>query len=149
MHPTHSMMGIGQNAQAILSDHEKAGFPCGVGTPWEKNALSGGKVLLIGVGQKCNTTYHCPEEQIDNPYQLSSEVINGVVVSDGIETVIPSRLHVWSNHPDFSILNPELTARGYLTTGTVGKAQTLFIQAKGFVDLCLAKMRSDRLYFLR
>ncbi len=149
IHPTHSMMGTGEKAQDILKDHEKAGVPCGIGTPWEKNALSGGKVLLIGVGQNSNTTHHCPEEQIQNPYQLSSDVIDGVVVIDGKEMVVRSRLHVRGNYPDFSIINPELSARGYLKSGTVGNARTLYIEAGGFVRLCLEKMRHDGRYFLR
>lgn len=149
IHPTHSMMGIGERARDILKDHEKAGVPCGVGTPWEKNALSGGKVLLIGVGQKSNTTYHCPEEQIEKPYQLSSDVIDGLVVIDGKEMVVRSRLHVWGNRPDFSIINPELEARGYLRIGAVGNALTLCINAGGFVQLGLERMRQDARYFLR
>jgi len=149
LHPTHSIMGIGRKAPDILKDHEKAGVPCGTGTPWQKNALSGGKVLLIGVGQKSNTTYHCAEEQIENPYQLSAGVIDGVVVSDGKEIVVPSRLHVWGHQPDFSIINPELEARGYLRIGTVGNARTLCIQGAGFIQLCLEKMRHDARYFLR
>ena len=148
IHPTHSMMGIGEKAPDILKDHEKAGLPCGPGTPWEKNALAGGRVLLIGVNQKCNTTYHCAEEQLEDSYQLSEDVIDGVVVIDGREMVVRSKLHVWWNHPDFNIINPELEAMGILRRGRVGRADTMCMDAAGFLDLCLAKMRGDSRYFL-
>ena len=149
VHPSHSMMGIGRKAADILKGHEKAGLPCGPGTPWEKNALAGGRILLIGVDQKCNTTYHCAEEQIPDSYQLSMDVIEGTVLIDERKMVVPSRLHVWGNRPDFNIINPELEAMGALRIGLVGKARTLCIDARAFLDLCLAKMRQDPRYFLR
>jgi len=149
IHPTHSMMGIGEKAAGILKDHEKAGLPCGPGTPWEQNALAGGRILLIGVDQRCNTTYHCAEEQIPDSYQLSADVIEGTVVIDGREVVVPSRLHVWGNRPDFNIINDELEATGSLRAGPVGGARTLCIDAGRFLDMCLEKMRQDPRYFLR
>ena len=149
IHPTHSMMGIGDKARDILADHEKAEVPCGPGTPWAKNALAGGRILLIGVDQRCNTTYHCAEEQIENSYQLSNDVINGVVVVDGEDIVVPSRLHIWGNHPDFNLINPELKDLGYLKIGKIGMADTLCIDAAGFLNLSLEKLRQDSRYFLQ
>lgn len=148
MHTTHSMMGIGEKAPFILKDHEKAGVPCGKGTPWEKNALFEGKILLIGVDQRSNTTYHCAEEQIENSYQLSSNAIDGVVVINGQEIVVRSRLHVWGNHPNFNIINPELEVLGYLKKGRVGNAPTICIEAAGFLQLCLKKLGTNKNYFL-
>lgn len=149
IHPTHSMMGLGDKAGDILQGHENAGLPCGRGTPWEKNARAGGRILLIGVDQTSNTTYHCAEEQLQDSYQLSSDEIDGIVVLDGKEIPVRSRLHVWGNHPDFNVLNPELEALGYLKIAGVGQARTLCLDAGGFLDLCLEKMQEDRRYFLR
>ena len=149
IHPTHSLMGIGLAAKAILQGHEKAGLPCGRGTPWEKNAIAGGKILLIGVGQGRNTTYHCAEEQIDNSYQLTADAIEGVVVIDGVETIVSSRLHVSGNHPDFSIIEPELEELGFLMRGVIGDAQSTCIDAGAFLQLCMRKMRADPRYFFR
>ena len=148
MHPTHSMMGIGEKASDILKDHDKAGVPCGKGTPWEKNAFCGGKILLIGVGQNSNTTCHSTEEQIENPYKLSADIIDGIVAVDGKEIVVPSRLHLWKYNADFNIINAELEARDYMKTGRVGNADALLIDAAAFIELCLDKMRHDKEYFL-
>jgi len=63
--------------------------------------------------------------------------------------VVPSKLHVWGNHPDFAVINPELTQRGYLRLGKIGCAQTLCMDARGFLNLCLAKIEKDSRYFLR
>lgn len=148
LHPTHSLMGTGDRAALILSGHEKAGVPCGLGTPWAKNAALGGRVLLIGVDQRVNTTYHSAEEQMDEPYQLTDEVILGAVHVDGRDVVVPSRLHVWRYHPDFNILNLELEAVGLLRQGHVGEAPTLCLDASGFIDMALGKLAMNRSYFL-
>jgi aminoglycoside 3-N-acetyltransferase len=148
IHPTHSLIGIGDRAPAFLAGHEEAGVPCGLGTPWAKNAASGGRVLLIGVDQRVNTTYHSAEEQMDEPYQLTDDVIHGVVVIGNEEVVVPSRLHVWSYHPDFNVLNPELEEQGFLVTGRIGEAATLCLDAGGFIELALQKLQGDRGYFL-
>ena len=149
LHPTHSMMGIGDRAAGILSGHESAGVPCGIGTPWHRNALAGGKILLIGVDQRANTTYHCAEEQLPDSYQLTRQPIEGVVILDGRPIVVRSRLHVWDHHPDFNVINPELAARDHLRVGLVGGARTMLLDAAGFLDLCLARMAEDPRFFLR
>ena len=113
-----------------------------------ENAHAARKVLLAGVTQKCNTTYHCAEEQIPDSYQLSRDIIDGVVVVDDRPIVVRSRLHVWGNRPDFGIVNPELEARGLLRTGPVGNAPTLCLDAGGFLAVCLEKMARDPRYFL-
>ncbi|MDD2711129.1 MAG: AAC(3) family N-acetyltransferase [Verrucomicrobiae bacterium] len=143
VHPTHSMMGMGRRCGEILSGHEKAGCPCGAGTPWHKNALSGGKILLAGVGQQSNTTYHTAEELMENTFKLSKDVIRGEVVFDGRTVVVPSRLHLWNvYHADFNVLNPELEEAGLLKKGLVGEAETLCLNAKGFIDLALSRLDS-------
>ena len=149
MHPTHSLMGAGARAAGILEGHENAGLPCGTGTPWHKNALAGGRVLLIGVDQQCNTTYHCAEERLEHSYQLSRDAIEGVVIVDGRDRVVTSRLHVWGNHPNFNVLNPQLEALGHLRIGSLGDAKTLCLDAGPFLELCAEKMRHDVRYFLR
>jgi aminoglycoside 3-N-acetyltransferase len=148
LHPTHSLMGVGDRAPDILAAHEIAGVPCGRGTPWAKNAFLGGKVLLIGVDQRVNTTYHSAEEQMDRPYQLTNEVVAGTVLVDGREVIVPSRLHVWRYHPDFNLLNGELEERGHLRRGRVGNAPTLCLDAGPFINLALEKLASNRAYFL-
>jgi len=148
IHPTHSLMGIGNRAEELLAGHENVGLCCGPGTPWEKNALAGGKILLIGVTQSCNTTYHCAEESIDDPYQLTPDTIDGTVIIDGRELTVPSRLHLWGNHADFNIINDELQERGFLTTGKVGNAQTMCLDAAGLLQVSAERFAEDPRYFL-
>ena len=147
-HPTHSLSGSGDKAEEMLKDHEKAGYCCGRGTPWLKNAEAGGKVLLIGCTQHSNTTYHTAEELMEDPYRLTDDVIHGVCVLDGKEIVVPTKLHVWKYPIDFDIINEELASMGHLLFGKIGDADSICLDAKPFVDLALEKMSEDRWYFV-
>lgn len=149
VHPTHSLMALGPNAKQITGGHEHAGLPCGPGTPWAKNAESGGKILLIGVGFHSNTTFHCAEEQLPTSYRLSAEPVEGIVVLDGREMVVSSRLHLWGVFADFSVLRPELEALGHLRNGRIGSAPTLCFDARGFLDLAISKLACDPRYFIK
>ena len=149
VHPTHSLMALGPNAKQITGGHEHAGLPCGPGTPWAKNAESGGKILLIGVGFHSNTTFHCAEEQLPTSYRLSAEPVDGIVVLDGREMVVSSRLHLWGVSADFSVLRPELEALGHLRNGRIGSAPTLCFDARGFLDLAISKLACDPRYFIK
>jgi aminoglycoside 3-N-acetyltransferase len=147
LHPTHALTGIGGRAPELLSAHEQAGVPCGAHTPWDKNARTGGKILLIGVNQHSNTTYHSAEEHIPDPYQLTAELIPGTVIFNGEEIAAASRLHRWCNQVDFNIMNEELESQGILRTGKIGNAEALLINAKVFLETALAKLAQDRDYF--
>jgi aminoglycoside 3-N-acetyltransferase len=148
IHTTHSMMGRGPKAEALLSGHERVGLPCGPGTPWQKYALAGGKAILIGVSHKSNTTYHCAEECIPNSYRLSAEPVCGTVVVDGREMQVASRLHRWGISVDIGRINEELERRGALRRGKIGKAESIVILARPFLELAMAKLRGDPGYFL-
>ncbi len=147
LHPTHALTGTGNAAAELLDGHDAAGVPCGARTPWDKNARSGGKILLIGVDQHSNTTYHCAEEQIPDTYQLTAEPIPGIVLFEGREIPVASRLHRWCNRVDFNTINAELEKRGMLHPGRVGNAESMLLDARGFLEFTLARLAEDRDYF--
>ena len=147
IHPTHALTGIGEKAPELLSGHEKAGGPCGRGTPWEKNAKAGGKILLIGVDGWSNTTGHCAEEQIADPYILSKDIINGTVILDGRELTVPSRLHIWGFHSNFNMLHADLQGRGSLRAGKIGSADSRCIDAGALVSLALERLQGNPKFF--
>ena len=66
LHPTHSVTVIGPDAEALTRDHLKY-RAVGVGSPLDRLAEMGGKVLLIGVNNTTNTTVHVGEEHTDVP----------------------------------------------------------------------------------
>lgn len=66
LHPTHSVTVIGPDA-ARLSDAHLCGRAFGVGSPIDRLAQQGGKVLLLGVGHTANSTIHVAEEHAGIP----------------------------------------------------------------------------------
>jgi aminoglycoside 3-N-acetyltransferase len=66
LHPTHSFVAIGRDAEGLTADH-LATRALGVGSPIDRLARRDGKVLLIGVDQTANTTIHLGEEYAGTP----------------------------------------------------------------------------------
>lgn len=61
LHPTHSVAVIGPDARELTDDHLSV-RAFGVGSPIDRLAQRGGKVLLLGVGHTSNSTIHVGEE---------------------------------------------------------------------------------------
>jgi len=64
--PTHSVAVIGPDAEELTRDHLST-RAFGVGSPLDRLAQRGGKVLLIGVHQTSNSTIHVAEEHANIP----------------------------------------------------------------------------------
>jgi len=146
-HPTHSMMGAGPHCGPLFSGHESAGVPCGPGTPWWRLAAMGGSILLLGATQQNNTSIHGPEE-VHGDYQLSADVIEGVVIDAGVEHRVRSRLHRWGNASDFGRISPWLEKAGGLRRGRVGDAECLLIDASTFQQQVVARLVDNPRFLL-
>lgn len=66
LHPTHSVAVIGPDAGSLIAGHLET-RAVGKGSPIDKLAKVGGKILLLGVGQTSNTTIHVAEEYAEIP----------------------------------------------------------------------------------
>lgn len=66
LHPAHSVAVIGPDADALTRDHHTL-QSFGVGSPIDRLAQTGGKVLLVGVGHVSNSTIHVAEEHAGIP----------------------------------------------------------------------------------
>lgn len=66
LHPTHSMTVFGPDAAELTKDHMSF-RTVGPGSPIDRLAKMGGKVLLLGVGHTSNTTVHLGEEYAGTP----------------------------------------------------------------------------------
>lgn len=72
LQPTHSMTIIGPDALELTKDHMSY-RTVGLGSPIDRLAKTGGKVLLLGVGHTSNTTIHLGEEYAGVPKESWSE----------------------------------------------------------------------------
>jgi len=93
LHPTHSVAVIGPDAVELTKDH-MAYRTVGIGSPFDRLAQAGGKVLLLGVGNTSNTTVHVGEEYagipkaswFDKPAFAKVLMPDGTVVAHEIDT---------------------------------------------------------------
>ena len=94
--PTHSVAVIGPDAAALTEGHlEVRTF--GIGSPIDRLAKTGGKVLLLGVGNDANSTIHIAEEYAGVPKALWTEAptMTRVLMPDG--TIRPHEIDTSSS----------------------------------------------------
>jgi len=128
LQPTHSVAVIGPDAEALTRDH--LSFRAfGVGSPVDRLARTGGKILMIGVGNVSNSTIHVAEEHAGVPKGSWYEglPLAKVLTPDG--TVIEHRIDTSSSCSlGFDAVDPLLQRRGWRRTGQAGAAQLLLMR---------------------
>lgn len=79
LHPTHSVAVLGPDAAELIKGHldHRA---LGIGSPLDKLAQMGGKVLLLGVGHISNSMVHIGEEYAGVPKVSAYETIPEIKV---------------------------------------------------------------------
>jgi aminoglycoside 3-N-acetyltransferase len=84
LQPTHSVTVIGPDAVELTADHMSY-RTVGLGSPIDRLAKMGGKVLLLGVGHTSNTTIHLGEEYAGVPKEswFEAPTFAKVLMPDG------------------------------------------------------------------
>lgn len=131
-HPNHSFSAWGADAEEIVADHPYA-YCLGDGSPLESIYERDGKVLLIGVSHKRNTSVHLAEYRSD--CEKEQIVDGGPVIEDGTR--------VWKEYEDINRSTANFVAVGeafershpeLVQTGTVGEAEATLVSQPGIVD---------------
>jgi len=144
LHPTHSVAAIGPMAETLIKDHEKAVTPCGINTPYERIAELGGYVLLIGVDQNRNTTFHTAEEIAEVPYHIQPDLAEAkIIAEDGREIVVPIKLHRYGPERDFNIMEDRFKREGIMKIGKIGKSTIRLLKAKEMIEAIVDELRKD------
>ncbi len=144
----HTVHAIGAKRDWLIAGAETAVYPKGPGTPWYKNCTGGGKVLLIGVGQRSNTTIHTIEETGGAPI-LSKEVFYPMVIDlAGRLITVPTRAHLPHHPRAFEKMDPVCLEHGIMRMGKLGNATLRLIQAKPFLEIGVKILEKDPLFLL-
>ena len=140
LHPTHSVAAIGRGAEALLRGHEQAPTAYAEGTPYHALALTGGKILLLGVDQDRNTTLHAAEALAKAAYlkDITASYLDDV----GQEVTIPVAAMA-GPHRDFLGLDARFRAAGVMTTGRIGQAVCRLLDTGGMLRVALEALRDD------
>ena len=143
-HPTHSVAVIGAQARYLTDGHE-LGLPCGPDSPYNKLGALRGWVLLLGVDQDRNTTWHVAETIADVPYLRTMTV--KVAEADGSVRQKTLPKSPWG-HRAFIGLDRRLREDGLLKIGRVGPAVARLMRAGEMIAWGIERLREDPAAFL-
>ncbi|MDR1331638.1 MAG: AAC(3) family N-acetyltransferase [Tannerella sp.] len=62
IHPTSSIVAIGNRAKEVVSGHETSVYPCGESSPYCKMLKYGARIIGLGVNANFLSFIHCPED---------------------------------------------------------------------------------------
>lgn len=139
-HPTHSVAAIGEGAEKLIADHEKAPTAYAEGTPYHDLAIGGGKILLLGVDQDRNTTLHTVEALVSAPYL--KDVEGTYVDKEGNEVTIPIGAMA-GPHRDFIGMDRLFRESGIMKMGRIGSAVCRLIDGKQMLEIGVEAMKKD------
>ena len=144
-HPTHSVVAFGAKAHHLTANHEDT-TPCGPDSPYGKLCAMRGWVLLLGVDQDRNTTWHVAEDIADVPYgrALSVKVVDAHETADSLTRIEKSPY----GHREFIEWDRCLYEMGLMKIGQVGRAVARLMRADQLVDFGLLRLQEDPAAFL-
>jgi len=140
MHPTHSVAVIGKGAKDLIRNHEKAPTAYGVGTPYHDLAMSGGKILLLGVDQDRNTTLHAAEVLAGAEYL---DDITGRYIDDTGNIVTICITGMAGPHRDFIGLDHRFQKSGAMKIGCIGNAVCRLLDGRAMLETALEAFKED------
>ncbi|MCC6791379.1 MAG: AAC(3) family N-acetyltransferase, partial [Thermomicrobiales bacterium] len=144
-HPTHSVAAIGAGAAELVAGHHLVG-PVGFGSPLDRAAARGGKVLLLGVGHVTNSTIHVGETHgkapyLDIPFSADAFTTGTVVTPEGdvsVEIVQPSGCS-----KGFGVVEQALRDRGAIRDGMIGGAVSQLMTGRDVIAVVAERLARD------
>jgi aminoglycoside 3-N-acetyltransferase len=146
--PTHSVCGVGAQAERFLKDHHLDETPCGAHSPYRMLRDAGGQILFIGCGLKPNTSMHGVEELVEPPYLFGPVISYRVHLPDGTETLVRSRRHDFAGHAQrYDRIGP-LLKDDSLRTGKVLAAPIHILECRAMWEQAQAALQRDPFFFV-
>lgn len=144
LHPTHSLLAFGRDAERFVQGEEKFDTPCAPDSCYGKLEKRDGKVLFIGVGFQNCTLLHCVEEVAEVPGRLTDtwEPLQ-VKKADGTVISVPSRRHENANSNYFVKIEPVMAYQNLLTRGKIGDAQAMVCRIQDLFRVTLALLKKN------
>jgi len=136
LQPSHPVVAAGPRARAVTEGHYRAS-PVGIDSPFDRLARLGGKVLLVGVNQRVNTTIHVGEAYAGVPYwgRPRPDRPDGLWMLDEHGDKHWVRLdEVPGDSYGFARIEPFLEARGLIRYGRIGRARLRVMPGQELID---------------
>ncbi|MFO7697714.1 MAG: AAC(3) family N-acetyltransferase [Anaerolineae bacterium] len=135
-HPSHPVVATGPDARELTRDHHRVSA-VGVNSPEDRLAKLGGKVLLLGVTQRKNTTIHTGEAYAAAPYWGQPRPDRPA----GRWMILPGAGKTWvslsetpGDSAGFDKIEPFLIDQGLIAFGQIGRARCRLMDGQPLVD---------------
>ena len=123
-HPTHSWVGVGDDAPFLLEGHQHSPTPCGHESPFFRLMERDGVLLLLGVDVNSITNIHAVEEARNVPYLSAIDPPR----RHATYTTSGRRIQYW--FPD--LLHETLAKADLIGTTQIGQAACYALGARDF-----------------
>lgn len=98
LHPTNSVVALGENATYLVEEHQSDIYPCGVKSPFYKMMEFDAKIIGIGVNVNNLSFCHCIEDVMKDDFLIetrkkeifSVKVINSEGKEEVVDTLVAS-----------------------------------------------------------
>ncbi|MCD6333813.1 MAG: AAC(3) family N-acetyltransferase [Candidatus Latescibacteria bacterium] len=148
--PTHSVCGVGTQAEHLLKDHHLDESPCGSHSPYRMLRDAGGQILFLGCGLKPNTSMHGVEELVEPPYLFGPILSYRIILPDGTETHLNCRRHDFAGYAQhYDRIGPLLKEEeDGLKMGTVLAAAIHILECRAMWSQAWAALQRDPFFFV-
>jgi len=138
LHPTEPVSAIGPLAEYFIKDHFNQITPYNEQSPFYRISEKKGKILYVGVGlSMAGTNLHTLEDAVDFKFPVYyPDVFDFEVIDeDGKSHLIKTKVHnpEWSRKRKCDDLIPMFERDGVLSRVKIGEANTLMVDAEGFL----------------
>ncbi len=136
LHPTHSVVAIGNEAEQYVAEHHFDKTPFGVHSPYYKLMENNGKILLFGVDLTSMTFTHVIEDLLGEDYPVDVYLERGydveVIGFDGQKNEVITKCHdpKVSSIRDCESIRKYLIEAGAMVTRKLGVGEVSLVDAK-------------------
>ena len=121
-HLTHSVSASGHKAKELTETHSIT--PCGRESPFGKLINLEGYILLLGVSQNSNTTFHFIEEENELFYVRYRGFRDTHIIDENrLKSPLPTKVHDPLKHYDFNRMDRPLGEFGAMKIAVIGEWQ--------------------------
>lgn len=145
LHPTHSVAAIGADADWLTVGHVDSLTPCDELSPYGRLAqIDNGFILLLGVSNQSNTTFHHVEELVGVDYHLQPGLVEARIETEGAILSQHIFIHAYGTPRNFDVMEQPMLERGIEYLGQIGNSRVRLIHAASMVSLTAKALRADR-----
>jgi aminoglycoside 3-N-acetyltransferase len=148
LHPTEPVSAFGKNAEYFVKDHFNQLTPYNSNSPFYRVSEQKGKILYVGVTlSMAGTNLHTLEDAVDFKFPVYHEETFDFDLIDesGERKKVSTKVHdpEWSKKRKCDDLIPLFEAKGVLQKVQIGEADTLLVDAKGFLETMIEAYQSS------